>query len=136
MLIASKDLKMLMGCSPIEGKRSSSSHKGYSNNKQEKLSKKRTCQSNSGKSIPKLGMGNQLLEPLLQTPIFSLGSSLNILPHMQNHNSANHKSGQFQQHNLHMPYGSAKSQTFANSVCFTFGTGKSNEGPYLLTCKF
>lgn len=53
----------------------------------------------------------------------------NISPPKRNHNSANHKSGQLQQRNLHTPYGSTKSQTFANSVHFTFGRGKSMQDP-------
>lgn len=61
---------------------------------------------------------------------------LNIAPHTLNCNSANHKSGKFQQRNLGIPYGSAKLQTFVNTVHFTFGTGESLQVPLSLKCRF
>lgn len=100
---------------------------GYSNGKQKKLPKKGHVKA-IRKNDPQIRHGKPLTWTTPSDTHFQF-RVLNISPHMRNHNSANHKSGQFQQSHLHTPDGSAKSQASANSVRFACSTGKSMQVP-------
>lgn len=76
------------------------------------------------------------LERLLQILISSLALGSQYFSSFDNCNSTNDKYGKFQKSSFCIPYGSAKSQTFVNSVHFTFGTGEDLQAPLSLKYRF